>query len=153
MHKHSGRVLSWLHHLSLAELRMAYLKKVYTVCVSTYQMAVLLAYNQQAEHSTASLARITQLPDHELASTIQSLLDSKLLESIEQAVTGGQEEGRVPTRDGGTGGGTGKEKGERRTLKLNMGYTNKRTKFKITAMLQKESQQVITKCVAEVCQM
>lgn len=107
---------------------MAYLKKAYTVCVSTYQMAVLLAYNQTSTHTTASLAHFTQLTSHELASTVQSLLDSKILEQAAPP------EGRANVG--------GAEKEGNPTLQLNMNYTNKRTKFKITAMLQKDSQQV-----------
>lgn len=121
--KHNGRVLSWLHNLSVAELSMTYLKKVYTVCVSTYQMAVLLAYNQGHTHSIHSLGQLTQLPSQELSSTIQSLLDSKILES---------------TRREGEGGGEDKLA----QYKLNMNYANKRTKFKITAMLHKDTPQV-----------
>lgn len=119
--KHSGRMLSWLHLLSLAELRMTYLKKVYTVCVSTNQMAVLLAFNEATQHSSTALGQFTQLPSNELTSTVQSLLDSKLLEAEQEAGQAG--EGVMQ-------------------LKLNMSYSNKRTKFKVTAMLQKDSQQV-----------
>lgn len=120
--KHSGRMLSWLHLLSLAELRMTYLKKVYTVCVSTNQMAVLLAFNEATQHSSTALGQFTQLPSNELTSTVQSLLDSKLLEAEQEAGQAG--EGVMQ-------------------LKLNMSYSNKRTKFKVTAMLQKDSQQVL----------
>lgn len=159
-HKHSGRVLSWLHHLSLAELRMGYTKRAYTVCVSTYQMAVLLAYNESDSHTTASLAHATQLPSQELATTIQSLLDSKiLLETTEQggvAERGGEsvagKDGEDAAADNGGGvagtGGEGVTKegvagtGEEQIFRLNMNYSNKRTKFKITAMMQKDSQQV-----------
>ena len=137
---------------------MGYLKKAYTVCVSTYQMAVLLAYNEADSHSTASLAHATQLPSHELTSTIQSLLDSKILLEVsgEGGMAGtsgvtdearggvaGSEEGCV-AKEGVSGheGGRAKRDEKQTTFKLNMNYSNKRTKFKITAMLQKDSQQV-----------
>ena len=123
--KHNGRVLSWLHHLSVAELSMTYLKKAYTVCVSTYQMAVLLAYNQGHTHSTHSLGQLTRLPSQELSSTIQSLLDSKILESTRSKAGEGEGEGDKPAQ-----------------YMLNMNYANKRTKFKITAMLHKDTPQV-----------
>lgn len=124
-------MLSWLHHLSLAELRMTYLKKVYTVCVSTYQMAVLLAYNQGLEHTMTSLTQFTRLPEQELTSTVQTLVDSKMLEV------------------GGAGGGGARGGAEcsvsmsmESNVKLNMNYSNKRTRFKVTAALQRDSQQV-----------
>lgn len=110
---------------------MAYLKKMYTVCVSTYQMAVLLAYNQELQHSMASLAQFTRLPENELTSTVQTLVDSKLLEV------------------GESGGGVARGGAEcsvsmamESQVKLNVNYSNKRTRFKVTATLQRDSQQV-----------
>ena len=142
MSKHSGRTLSWLHHLSLSELRLSYLKRAYTVSVSTYQMAVLLAYNQADTLPLSALTQLTQLPTHELSSTLLSLTESKLLLA----------------QGGGGGAGGGAQEEEEKVLpssqfKLNMNYSNKRTKFKITAMLQKDSQQVrlvLCKCTAVV---
>lgn len=130
MSKHNGRMLSWLHHLSLAELRMTYLRKMYTIGVSTYQMAVLLAFNQAVVHTGESLSSLTQLPQQELASTVQSLLDSKVLEAVA--------EGGEAMADGGRD----KKVNRDSQIKLNMNYTNKRTKFKVTAILQKDSHQV-----------
>lgn len=108
---------------------MLYLKKVYTVCVSTYQMAVLMAYNQGDTHSMTSLSQLTQLPGPELATTVQSLLDSKILECVVEGTKA----------DHSTA-----EPAVARVLRLNMNYANKRTKFKITAIFQKDSQQVCT---------
>lgn len=122
-------MLSWVHHHSLAELHMTYLAKMYTVCVSTYQMAVLLAYNQGLEHSMNSLAQLTRLPTQELTSTVQTLIDSKMLEAGE---VGG----------GGARGGAECTISMDSEVKLNMNYSNKRTRFKLTATLQKDSQQV-----------
>lgn len=146
MGKHSGRTLSWLHHLSLSELRMSHLKKAYTVCVSTYQMAVLLAYNSADSLSLSSLSQLTQLPAHELSTTLHSLTDSKLLLQLGGAATAkgptGEEEEAVEGSKG-QGGVAEEEKALQASLfQLNMNYSNKRTKFKITAMLQKDSQQV-----------
>ena len=95
-------------------------------------MAVLLAYNQALTHTMSSLTQFTRLPDQELVSTVQTLVDSKLLETGE---TGG----------GGVRGGAecsvsmGMECG----VRLNTNYSNKRTRFKVTATLQKDSQQVL----------
>lgn len=42
----SGRKLTWLHHLCQGELKFNYLKKPYLVTVQTYQMALLLLFEQ-----------------------------------------------------------------------------------------------------------
>lgn len=126
--KHSGRALSWLHPLSLAELKLSYLKKPYTACVSAYQMAVLLAFNQSESITMAALSQWTHLPPDELAATVRSLTDTKLL----------QTEGERSEVDGES------------LIKLNMNYSNKRTKFKITAAFQKESTQVGVVCITSI---
>ena len=58
---------------------MTYLKRPYTVCVTTYQMSVLLAFNQSSLHTYTSLQQYTQLEVNELTLTVQSLVDCKLL--------------------------------------------------------------------------
>ncbi len=148
MNKHSGRTLSWLHHLSLCELRLSYLKRAYNVAVSTYQMAVLLAYNHADSLPFSSLSQLTHLPPHELSSTLLSLTDSKLL--LHQ---GGGAAGEAQGSQGSRGQETEKEEKflPNSLFKLNMSYNNKRTKFKITAMLQKDSQQVGSVVCALLC--
>ena len=96
---------------------MTHLKRSYMLSVTTYQMAVLLAYNDRPLHTHQSLSHITQLAVSDLTPTLQSLVDAKIL-----------------TED--------KEVGVASVLKLNQSYSNKRTKFKVTSALQKESQQV-----------
>ena len=79
LHKHTGRKLAWLHHMSTGEIKTSYLKKPYTVCVTTYQMVSLLSFNTKDEHSFSSLLQSTQLAEQELVSTLQSLVDCKIL--------------------------------------------------------------------------
>jgi cullin 2 len=146
---------------------MEYLKKPYTVCVSTYQMAVLLAFNKTDSHSIASLLQDTQLSHHELTTTIQSLLDCKiLLEQVgvatRQEVAATDEVGvaaeqgvmavaqSAATNQVGVATGvtmatedvSSRNEGTKTVYRLNMNYSNKRTKFKITSMMQKDTQQV-----------
>ena len=101
---------------------MTYLKKLYTVCVTTHQMALLLAYNDSEVFSVSSLEAFTQLPKHELSNTLHSLLDSKLVL---------RQQGEGPT-----------ELTPQTMIKLNKNYSNKRTKFKVIAASQKDTQQV-----------
>jgi len=73
--KHNGRTLTWLHHHSQADLKLGYLKKPYTVCVTTYQMAVLCAYNEEDSYDLSTLCRHTQLSKEEIKSTLQTLVE------------------------------------------------------------------------------
>ncbi|XP_067398737.1 cullin-2 isoform X2 [Emydura macquarii macquarii] len=102
----SGRKLTWLHYLC-------------TAMVTTYQMAVLLAFNNSENVSYKELQDSTQMNEKELTKTIKSLLDVKMInhdldkEDIEAEST----------------------------FSLNMNFSSKRTKFKITTSMQKDTPQ------------
>ncbi|KFM57787.1 Cullin-2, partial [Stegodyphus mimosarum] len=114
----SGRKLTWLHHLCNAELKLCYLKRPYIVTMSTYQMAILLLYETSDVLSYSDIQENTKLNDDQLGKQILSLIESKLL-------LGGSEKSVDPES----------------TYSLNKDYSNKRTKFKLTAVLQKETTQ------------
>lgn len=116
--KYSGRKLTWMHSLCTAELKLNYLKKSYIVTMGSFQMAILLMFNDSETVSYKEISRHTQLSEKEMPKQIQSLVDAKLLNV----------EGAVSTES---------------SLQLNMAYANKRTKFKITAAVQKETTQEI----------
>ncbi|XP_072027035.1 cullin-2-like [Amphiura filiformis] len=118
--KFPGRKLTWLHHLCTGELKMNYLKKPYIVTVTTFQMAILLLFNNQESMAYGEVRENTQLNEKELNKTVQSLVDVKLLEQQPQGAM-----------DATT------------TFTLNINYSNKRTKFKITTALQKEAPQEV----------
>ncbi|XP_070565487.1 cullin-2-like [Ptychodera flava] len=115
----NGRKLTWLHHLCSGELKFSYLKKPYIVTVTTFQMAVLLLYNNCDCMTFKELLDTTQINEKELTKTLQSLVDVKIL-----------------NREG--------ESNDRKsTFLLNTDFTNKRTKFKITTAVQKETPQEV----------
>lgn len=58
---------------------MNYLSKPYVAMVTTYQMAVLLAFNNSQIVSYKELQDSTQMNEKELQKTIKSLLDVKML--------------------------------------------------------------------------
>jgi cullin 2 len=120
--KYTGRKLSWLYHMSLGDLRLNYLKKQYTVSATTHQMALLLAFNSSEQHSFSSLLLQCGLDNKEMTFTLQSLLTSKLLILQDEETTLHSADCMVC---------------------LNKNYSNKRTKFKITAALQKDTQQEV----------
>lgn len=116
----SGRKLAWLHHLSQGELKLNYLKKPYIITMQTFQMSMLLMFENTNSMTCRELMDATKLnPDH-FQKYLQSLLESKLL-----VVAGTVGESFDPAT----------------VINLNMEYSNKRTKFRITAAVQKETVQ------------
>ncbi|KAL4222998.1 Cullin-2 [Mactra antiquata] len=114
--KYNGRKLTWMHGLCTAELKMNYLKKPYIVTMGSFQMAVVLMFNETIKVSFSEASQHTQLGEKEMIKQVQSLIDAKLLTT----------EGTLSTES---------------VFELNMSYVNKRTKFKITAAIQKETPQ------------
>ncbi|KPP60656.1 cullin-2-like [Scleropages formosus] len=115
----SGRKLTWLHYLCTGEVKMNYLAKPYVAMVTTYQMAVLLAFNNGEMVSYKELQDSTQMNEKELVKTIKSLLDVKMINHDSKKED-------IETES---------------TFSLNMAFTSKRTKFKITTSMQKDTPQ------------
>uniref|UniRef100_A0A8C5FHR3 Cullin 2 n=2 Tax=Gadus morhua TaxID=8049 RepID=A0A8C5FHR3_GADMO len=115
----SGRKLTWLHYLCTGEVKMNYLSKPYVAMVTTYQMAVLLAFNSSLTVGYKELQDGTKMNEKELQKTIKSLLDVKML-------THDSEKEDIEPES---------------TFSLNMSFTSKRTKFKITTSMQKDTPQ------------
>lgn len=111
----SGRKLTWLHHLCHGELKFNYLKKPYLVTVQTYQMALLLLFEDCNSISCRDAASSLRLSHEQLVKHACSLVECKiLLQSTEGELT------------------------EDTVLSLNLEYHNKRTKFRITGVLQRD---------------
>ncbi|XP_061852769.1 cullin-2 isoform X1 [Colius striatus] len=115
----SGRKLTWLHYLCTGEVKMNYLCKPYVAMVTTYQMAVLLAFNNSETVSYRELQDSTQMNEKELTKTIKSLLDVKMINHD-------SDKEDIETES---------------TFSLNMNFSSKRTKFKITTSMQKDTPQ------------
>ncbi|XP_062424883.1 cullin-2 isoform X1 [Rhea pennata] len=115
----SGRKLTWLHYLCTGEVKMNYLCKPYVAMVTTYQMAVLLAFNNSETVSYKELQDSTQMNEKELTKTIKSLLDVKMINHDSD-----KEDVEAES-----------------TFSLNMSFSSKRTKFKITTSMQKDTPQ------------
>ncbi|XP_054712939.1 cullin-5-like [Uloborus diversus] len=74
--KHSGRKLQWYHHMSNGTITFANRAGKFDLDVTTFQMAVLFAWNQRPEDriSFENLRLATELPDAELRRTLWSLV-------------------------------------------------------------------------------
>lgn len=68
-----------MHNLCNADIRFNYLKKPYSVTMGTFQMAILLGFNQATTLTIRELQEFSQLPEKELVKQVQSLLEAKLL--------------------------------------------------------------------------
>uniref|UniRef100_T1JK90 Cullin family profile domain-containing protein n=1 Tax=Strigamia maritima TaxID=126957 RepID=T1JK90_STRMM len=117
----NGRKLTWMHHLCNAELKLCYLKKPYIVTMGTFQMAIMLLFETSNTLTYQELCESTHLNQEHFHKHLQSLIESKLL--------------LLPDEQ--------QELSTECVLTLNMEYSNKRTKFKITAAIQKETPQEI----------
>ncbi|XP_012219045.1 cullin-5 isoform X2 [Linepithema humile] len=73
--KHSGRKLQWHHHMSNGTITFANKVGRFDIDVTTFQMAVLFAWNQRPNEkiSYENLRLATELPDPELRRTLWSL--------------------------------------------------------------------------------
>ncbi|XP_048579540.1 cullin-2 [Nematostella vectensis] len=115
--KFNGRKLAWLQHLSNGEVKLNYCKRTYFLTVSTFQMAVMLLFNDKLQFTFSELSTLTQLLNKELTRIIQSLVDVKLLNKTED------------------------DDSKEATYSLNMNFSSKRTKLKITSAVQRDSPQ------------
>lgn len=120
-----------MHNLCNADIKLNYFKKHYSVTMGTFQMAILLGFNNSTVLSLKEIQETTQLPEKELNRQIQSLLESKLITI---------EDNKNP--ESSTNKSLSEDLNESTVISLNLNYSNKRTKFKINAAVQKETPQV-----------
>ncbi|KAI0769864.1 Cullin-domain-containing protein [Fomes fomentarius] len=77
--KHSGRKLTWLWNYSKNELRTNYLNQKYILMTSSWQMAVLLQYNNNDTLSLDELVSATAISKDILKQVLAVLLKAKIL--------------------------------------------------------------------------
>ncbi|XP_056637618.1 cullin-2 isoform X1 [Diorhabda sublineata] len=128
----NGRKLTWLHHLCQAELKLNHLKRTYVVTVQTFQMAILLLFENVDSLTCKDIKETLQLNNEQFYRHVVSLVDSKLL--LADAEVSLDYQGMLQYYLW-----VFQELTPEVTLKLNMEYSNKRTKFRITAAVQKET--------------
>lgn len=77
--KHSGRKLTWLWNYSKNELRTNYLNQKYILMTSSWQMAVLLQYNNNDTLSLDELVNATAISKEILKQVLAVLVKAKIL--------------------------------------------------------------------------
>lgn len=115
----NGRKLTWLHYLSNGDIRIGYLSKSYIVNMTTFQMSLLLLFEKSDSLSYKELQETTNISPEQFPRHLQSLLDAKLLNSNTESLSNNS------------------------VVSLNMKYSNKRTKFRIAGIVQRETPQEV----------
>ncbi|KAF2684163.1 Cullin-domain-containing protein [Lentithecium fluviatile CBS 122367] len=122
--KHQGRKLTWLWHLSKGEVKANYCKVAGqkacpTLQVSTYQMAILLLFNDSDTVTYDEIAEATKLGKETLDPSISVFIKAKILTA--------EPEGAKP--EPGT------------TYKLNLGFRAKKIKTNLNIAIKGEQKQ------------
>merc|ERR1712241_113460 len=115
----NGRKLTWLHYLSNGDIRIGYLSKSYIVNMTTFQMSLLLLFEKSDSLSYRELQETTNISPEQFPRHLQSLLDAKLLTCNDDTLSSNS------------------------VVSLNMKYSNKRTKFRIAGIVQRDTPQEV----------
>lgn len=79
---HHGRRLTWLYHMSKADVKTNCFKRRYELQCGSYHLAVLLLLNEAREICVDDVVSASSLPREVACSTIQTLLDIKLVKAL-----------------------------------------------------------------------
>ncbi|KAK6439551.1 ubiquitin ligase (cullin) of SCF [Oleoguttula sp. CCFEE 5521] len=119
--KHGGRKLTWLWNLCKGEIRANYVKMgkvAYTFQVSTYQMAILLLFNDSDSVTYDEIAATTILAKETLDPSIGIMLKARVLTAVPEGKT-----------EPGT------------TYSLNYSFKHKKTKVNLNIAIKAEQKQ------------
>jgi cullin 1 len=124
--KHQGRKLTWLWHLCKGEMKVNYARapqqKInYTFQVSTYQMAILLLFNEADQLKYEDIAEATKLNKETLDPCLGIFMKAKVL-------TASPDDGKP---EPGT------------SYSLNTGFKNKKIKVNLNIQIKSEQKQEV----------
>ncbi|TKA80670.1 hypothetical protein B0A49_00811 [Cryomyces minteri] len=120
--KHQGRKLSWLWHLCKGEIRANYVKmgKIpYTFQVSTYQMAILMLFNEATSVTYDEIIETTKLNKETVDPSIAIMLKARVLNASPEGAK--QESGTTYT--------------------LNYSFKHKKVKLNLNVTIKTEAKQ------------
>lgn len=75
--KHTGRKLSWQSSTGSVEMQATFGNSTYRLCVSTYQMCILMLFNNKTILTLGQIKSETNIPDMELRRHLISLCTSR----------------------------------------------------------------------------
>jgi len=78
LQKHSGRRLTWQHNLGSAEVRATFEKGKKEFLLHTYQMCIMMLYNNTLSLTFEEIKKATNIPDQELERHLLSLAHPKV---------------------------------------------------------------------------
>jgi cullin 1 len=125
--KHSGRKLTWLWQLCKGEVKANYCKSTkvpYTFQVSTYQMAILLLFNESDKNSYDDIVKATQLQADVLDPSLGIFLKAKVL-----LMNGGDGDNEKP--------------GPGKTFSLNYEFKSKKLRVNLNIAVKSEQKQEV----------
>lgn len=117
--KHSGRKLTWLWQLCKGEIKANYIKNTkvpYTFQVSTFQMGILLLYNEHDTLEFSEIQKATALSNEILEPNLSILLKAKVL---------------LPSPEGA-------KPGPGTSFSLNYNFKNKKIKVNLNIQIKSE---------------
>ncbi|KAI8827561.1 Cullin [Chytriomyces cf. hyalinus JEL632] len=112
---HNGRKLSWMYHLCKADVKLTYLDKKYELNLSLHQLSVLLPFNQDTMLTLGSIVDRVKIKLADVRKIIKPLIDLEVLVATNTQLDDSTE------------------------ISVNMKFSNKRTKLKVSAAAQNES--------------
>ncbi|KAJ3026475.1 UNVERIFIED_CONTAM: hypothetical protein HDU68_005607, partial [Siphonaria sp. JEL0065] len=115
MNKHSGRRLTWMYHLSKADVRLTYLDKKYELNMSLHQLGLLLLFNKTDKMLFSDIANELKLSVDDIKRMVKVLVDLEILVSSDKGLSA--------TAD----------------ISVNFKFSNKRTKLKVSNATQSET--------------
>jgi len=77
LNQHSGRKLAWQTNMGTADIRAQFGSKMHELNVSTYQMCILMLFNDVDKLSYREIADATDIPPADLKRSLQSLACAK----------------------------------------------------------------------------
>jgi cullin 1 len=128
--KHSGRKLTWLWQLCKGEVKANYCKNTkvpYTFQVSTYQMAILLLFNESDKNSYDDIVKATQLQADVLDPALGIFVKAKVL--------------NMTTIEGGKG--DADKPGPDKMFSLNYDFKSKKIRVNLNIAVKSEQKQEV----------
>jgi cullin 3 len=130
LQKYSGRKLSWLFNMGTADIKANGYDKAYELNVSTYQLGILLHFNDTNELSFSEISELTKIPLNDLKKNLLALcLSTDKLSKNSKVLTKTKNDK--------------KELDENTIFRPNEDFKSKLIKVKILPVVMKESNEAL----------